>query len=237
MERKYQAIYQSLLEGIEKGKFQPHSKLPSENELMKQYDASRDTIRKSLQQLLQNGYIQKAKGKGSIVLDYNKIAFPVSGVTSFKELAKTMKGSIKTTVRQCYKMPIDAELGKALYMDQGEVWKVERLRIIDGEKIILDRDFFNASIVANITKEIAENSLYEYIEQDLGLKIGFARKEITLVKASEEDKEVLDLKEFDMLALVCSYTYLEDATLFQYTESRHRPDKFRFVDFARRQQQ
>ena len=27
-----------------------------------------------------------------------------------------------------------------------------------------------------------------------------------------------------------SYTYLEDATLFQYTESKHRPDKFRFVD-------
>ena len=28
--------------------------------------------------------------------------------------------------------------------------------------------------------------------------------------------------------------YLEDTSLFQYTESRHRPDKFQFVDFARR---
>lgn len=39
---------------------------------------------------------------------------------------------------------------------------------------------------------------------------------------------------FDLLVCVKSYTYLEDATLFQYTESKHRPDKFRFVEFARR---
>lgn len=31
------------------------------------------------------------------------------------------------------------------------------------------------------------------------------------------------------------YVYLEDASLLQYTESRHRLDKFRFVDFARRE--
>lgn len=30
------------------------------------------------------------------------------------------------------------------------------------------------------------------------------------------------------------YSYLDDTTLFQYTESRHRPDKFKFVNFARR---
>jgi len=33
---------------------------------------------------------------------------------------------------------------------------------------------------------------------------------------------------------VKNYIYFDNATLFQYTESRHRPDKFRFVDFARR---
>ena len=51
---------------------------------------------------------------------------------------------------------------------------------------------------------------------------------------SKEDKEYLDLEDFDMIVVVKSYTYLDDASLFQYTESRHRPDKFRFVDFARR---
>ena len=82
---KYQIIYQDLLNKIKSGDIKANTYLPSENELMKIYDASRDTIRKSLNLLLQNGYIQKNKGKGSLVLDFERIAFPVSGVTSFKK--------------------------------------------------------------------------------------------------------------------------------------------------------
>ena len=74
----------------------------------------------------------------------------------------------------------------------------------------------------------------EYIENELGLKIAYAKKEITVQNATDEDYKYLDMKDFDMVAVVKSYTYLDDTSLFQYTESRHRPDKFRFVDFARR---
>lgn len=49
-----------------------------------------------------------------------------------------------------------------------------------------------------------------------------------------EDRELLDLEGFHNVVVVRSQVYLEDASQFQYTESRHRPDKFRFVDFARR---
>ena len=72
------------------------------------------------------------------------------------------------------------------------------------------------------------------IEKELGLKISFAKKEITVVKATDKEKELLDMNEYDLLVCVKSYTYLDDATLFEYTISKHRPDKFRFVDFARR---
>ncbi|MFR5172363.1 MAG: trehalose operon repressor, partial [Clostridium paraputrificum] len=34
--------------------------------------------------------------------------------------------------------------------------------------------------------------------------------------------------------VIRSEVYLEDTRLFQYHESRHRVDKFKFVDFARR---
>ncbi|XLG13386.1 Trehalose operon transcriptional repressor [Bacillus velezensis] len=37
------------------------------------------------------------------------------------------------------------------------------------------------------------------------------------------------------MAVVKNRVFLEDTSLFQYTESRHRLDKFRFVDFARRE--
>ena len=231
---KYQKIYQDLLEKIKQGEIKPHTLLPSESELMKIYDASRDTVRKALNLLLNDGYIQKNKGKGSVVLDINRIAFPVSGVTSFKELTKTLHGEVKTIVILFSEEKPDEEIQKALYVKDGLVYHVKRIREIEGEKIILDEDYLNKSIVEGLSYQDAENSLYEYIEKKLGLKISFARKEITVVKATEEEKQLLDMLDYDLLVCVKSYVYLEDATLFQYTISKHRPDKFRFVDFARR---
>ena len=83
-------------------------------------------------------------------------------------------------------------------------------------------------------KAIAQNSLYEYIENDMQLKIGYAKKEITCQSISVKDRQLLDLKNYDMVVNIASFVFLEDTTLFQYTISRHRPDKFRFSDFARR---
>ena len=76
---KYTLIYRDLLDMMRSGEIAAYSYLPSENELMKIYGASRDTIRKALNLLLQDGYIQKQKGKGSLVLEQNKIAFPFPG--------------------------------------------------------------------------------------------------------------------------------------------------------------
>lgn len=234
MESKYRVIYTKLLESIENGSVKPKELLPSESDLMKIYDASRDTVRKALNLLLQYGYIQKTKGKGSVVLDINKINFPVSGVTSFKELAQTMGSKIETIVEEFIEVQADEALKKELYMNEGTVYCMKRIRRIDDERIILDIDHVNAAIVPGLTSSIVQDSLYDYIEHSLNLKISFAKKEITVQNATAQDNELLDMKGYDMIVVVKSFTYLEDATLFQYTESRHRPDKFRFIDFARR---
>ncbi|MFQ7318627.1 MAG: trehalose operon repressor [Massilimicrobiota timonensis] len=231
---KYLQIYEDLKQKIEKKEIPSHTFLPSENELMTLYHSSRDTIRKSLSLLQQNGYIHTSKGKGSLVLDHEKIAFPVAGLTSFKELSHTLPGDVMTIVHCFEKIPVTTYLKKELYMQKGDVYHIERIRDIDGEKIILDIDYINAQIIPHLTKEIVQDSIYEYIENDLGLKVSFAKKEITVIQASDQEKELLDMDGFDLLVCVKSYTYLEDATLFQYTESKHRPDKFRFVEFARR---
>ena len=65
---KYHEIYEDLKGKIEEKEYAAGTYLPSENELMKIYESSRDTIRKSLELLASSGYIQKEKRKGSLVL-------------------------------------------------------------------------------------------------------------------------------------------------------------------------
>ncbi|MEN2769245.1 trehalose operon repressor [Ornithinibacillus xuwenensis] len=234
MQRKYVAIYDELASKIDKKEWVAYSMLPSENELADMYQTSRETVRKALNLLSQNGYIQKIQGKGSMILDVNKFSFPVSGIVSFKELAKNLQLTSKTTVINLEYIAKGHSVYNQLENEDYRIWGTTRVREIQGEKIILDKDYFTEEYVPILSETICKESIYEYIENELGLSIGFAQKEITVEEPTNEDKALLDIEGFSTIVVIKSLVYLDDASLFQYTESRHRPDKFRFVDFARR---
>ncbi|MBE0344256.1 GntR family transcriptional regulator, partial [Paenibacillus sp. 28ISP30-2] len=54
-------IYQDYVERIREGELAPGTKILSENELAREYNTSRETVRKALHLLAQNGYIHKIK--------------------------------------------------------------------------------------------------------------------------------------------------------------------------------
>jgi GntR family transcriptional regulator, trehalose operon transcriptional repressor len=235
MKNKYLVIYDELARKIQEGEYPARTILPSENELTETYQTSRETIRKALNLLAQKGLIQKIRGKGSIVLDLKKLQFPISGLVSFKELAGQMGSKAETAVEKFTHGLPDEEIVKQLNVNKEEpIWSVTRVRKIDGEKVILDKDHLVEKYVPGLTKEVCAQSIFDYIEGQLGRKISFAKKEFTVEEPSKEDRIHLDMEGFHAIVVVKNYIYFDDATLFQFTESRHRPDKFRFVDFARR---
>ena len=235
MNNKYSSIYDYFVEEIESKQIKPGNKLPSEHKLMEMFHTSRETVRKALSLLAQNGYIQKIRGKGSVVLELNKFNFPISGLVSFKELSMKMGRKWETELHSLNLVQADSFLQTNMQCKEKEkIWAVKRTRSVNEERFILDKDFFLQSHVELLTKEVCEASIYEYLEGELQLQISFAKKEVTIEEVTEEDKDLLDLNGLTHIVVVKNFVYLEDATLFQYTESRHRLDKFKFVDFARR---
>ncbi|HLS07911.1 trehalose operon repressor [Lentibacillus sp.] len=235
MQKKYLTIYQDLVKKIEVNHWAESSMLPSEYELTEMYATSRETIRKALNLLAQDGYIQKVRGKGSVIIDVNKFDFPVSGIVSFKELTGKLNLKANTILHELAIIEADQDLTSKLKIRLHEpIWKVCRVREISGEKVILDKDYFNKKFVPALTKEICEDSIYNYLENELKLNISFARKEFTVEDPTREDRQLLDLEGYSNVVVIKSMVFLDDTSLFQYTESRHRPDKFKFVDFARR---
>lgn len=234
-ENIYLQIYNEYSSRIHSGQLQPGIKLPSESELAEAYGTSRETVRKALNLLFREGYIHKIKGRGSFVLDTTRMDFPVTGLISFKEMSDTLGVPSRTLVEETVREPAGSVLSRQLQVPQDAlIWKVIRAREIEEERIILDKDYFRADIVPFLSKKIAEGSIYEYLEVELGLKISYAKKLISVEPATEEDQRLLDLKRHNHIVVVRNYVYLENTVLFQYTESRHRLDKFQFVDFARR---
>ncbi|SCZ06028.1 transcriptional regulator, GntR family [Paenibacillus polysaccharolyticus] len=235
MNNKFIRIYEDIAGRIRNGDIEAGTLLQSELDLSERYQTSRETIRKALKMLYEEGYIQKIQGKGSIVLDIRKIDFPVSGLVSFKELAQKMGHRAQTVVKLFAEQGIDQTLSQKTSFGLNEqVWQINRVRIVDGEHVILDKDYISQRLIPGLNQEICNDSIYEYIEQKLGLSISYAKKEILVEEPTAEDRELLDLDGFHNVVVVRSQVYLEDTSQFQYTESRHRPDKFTFVDFARR---
>ncbi len=65
---KYRQVYEDLLSSINTGTFRPGDKLPSEAELGKQYDTSRITVAKAVNELQLRGLVSRRAGSGTHVL-------------------------------------------------------------------------------------------------------------------------------------------------------------------------
>ena len=85
-----------------------------------------------------------------------------------------------------------------------------------------------------LSREIAENSIYEYIENTLGITIVASKRIMTVEKMNQIDMQYINLEEYNCLAVVSSFTYNSEGILFEYTQSRHHPEYFKFVDIATR---
>ena len=234
---KFINIYDDLKEKILQETYESDHYLPSEHELSNQYVASRETVRKALTLLQNNGFIQKVRGKGSKVIFNKAIHFEISDLVSFKEQNAKLENRYDTQVISLNEVGTDAypQAREALGLGaQDKMIKVVRTRSIDGLVNIVDVDFFNPRLIPGLTEEIAAESIYHYIEGSLGLEISHSTKTITFDKASANSLELFQALEPPYTANVSSTVFLKDARPFQYNVSMHRPSSFKFVNFSRR---
>ena len=237
MASKYVQVYTDLKNRIESQALETGQALPAEGELMDYYQVSRDTVRKALGILENQGYIQKARGKVATVAGKKGYTFPFEKLASFKELNAHLNRQTQTEVENLEILSDTARIAE-LFGEAGdgeeEAYDLLRVRRIEGERVIMDHDYFRRSIVPNLPLRACRDSVYEYLEKEQGLKIGYATKEISVQNAGEIDRRYLELGSYDLVVVVVGYTYTLDGRVFQYTESRHRPDHFRFVGVAQR---
>jgi DNA-binding LacI/PurR family transcriptional regulator len=64
---KHQQIYDALFQAIIKGRYAEGARLPSESELVEQFQVSRPTVNRALRDLQERGFIDRRAGSGSYV--------------------------------------------------------------------------------------------------------------------------------------------------------------------------
>lgn len=67
MQKKYERVISWIEEEIENGNLNQGDRLPSENELMEQFQVSRQTVRRALEDLTGKGIVEGRRGSGTYV--------------------------------------------------------------------------------------------------------------------------------------------------------------------------
>ncbi len=80
---KYYWLKRILIEKIEMEEFKSNVPILTERELMEQFQVSRITVRKAIDELVKEGYLYKIQGKGTYVKDdnYNQDLFEITSCT------------------------------------------------------------------------------------------------------------------------------------------------------------
>lgn len=234
---KYIDIYKSLREKIESGQYDYQDMLPSEYKLIQVYDCSRNTLRRAVKELASSGYVQSIKGRGVQVIykPDKQSEFFFSGMESLKEAGNRLNKEYHTKVIEFSEITVDSKLSqKTGFPVDSQIYYVQRIRYLQEEALIIDYNYFLADIVKNLTKDIAENSVYEYMEKELNETIVTTKRTLTVERVTKLEEEYMDMKGYNCLAVVSSHTFNKEGVMFEYTVSRHRPDRFVFNNNALR---
>ncbi|EHF02391.1 MULTISPECIES: GntR family transcriptional regulator [Olsenella] len=234
----FEGIYRDLKGKIQEGSYAYQEFLPPESTLTEEYGCSRNALRRALSMLADDAYVQPMHGRGVRVIWQRKdhsTQGVLEGVESFGEYARRNGLEPSTSVKSFEHVVCSAGLAHRTGFAEGtELLRVVRVRSLDGVARQVDHDYFLASAAPGLTAEVAEESVYSFLEERLGMRILTSRRSITVQLATDEDCSYLELGPYNCVAVVESQSYNSDGVMFEYTQVRHHPDAFCFNTVSRR---
>jgi GntR family transcriptional regulator len=190
----YHQLHDLLRALVTGGEFKAEAQFLTERQVSERFGVSRVTANKALSQLVVTGVLEFRKGIGTFVRG-GALQNDLRSLVSFTSKAGN-SGKVPTTrVLRFSKQRVgglEPSIAEALKLGpKDEVFVMVRLRLADGEPVILERRHVVASLCAGLTREIATGSLYEAFEKKFRLKLTGAEQTVRAIDLSSDDARLL----------------------------------------------
>jgi GntR family phosphonate transport system transcriptional regulator len=159
----WRQIRDRLKQQILEGGFSPGQRLPTENDLARQFGVNRHTVRRAVSGLVDAGLMRVEQGRGMFVQE-NVLFYPIGRRTRFTESVERQNRSRGRRILSADVQKADAHVADALGMLRGRAVIVLRaLQEVDGRPVSLSEDYFNRARFPRIndyalqTKSITES--------------------------------------------------------------------------------
>lgn len=224
-----EAVYSQIARLLEEEirKFQlPGSYLPSEAELAQRFGVNRHTLRRAVDELIDQGMVERHHGKGTRVLDA-PVDYTLGQGTRFTELFEAEGMTAVTRILR--KLVIPARGGVARRLQQSEdapvLW-LETLRLVDERPYCVISHFLPQSHFPELLDTYVGGSLHELLRHQYDTSLRRVESLITAMLPLGDDAALLRMPQHQPVLRVKSVNVdVRDDTPREYSLTRFRADR------------
>lgn len=231
----YLQICDFIREKIDSGEIVIGSRVWSESDIMEKFGVSRNTARKAIETLQNEGIVSRIQGKGSFV-SQPKVDYGLQSLMSFSEEINEKKlkpGSKVICFTREHPEPFHA--ANLRIPEDHWVFKLERIRYTDAYPIAYQVTFIPENLCPNLLDyDFMERSLYEVFEKQYNHVLSWQKTIIKPVVADNYIAKILKISPQTPLLYTESITYLAGGTPIESNKNLYLSERYQFTVLSHR---
>jgi DNA-binding GntR family transcriptional regulator len=224
----YYEVYSIIADAINGGQLKPGDRLPTERAFCERFGVSRATVRRALRRLAEEGLVSATVGRGSFVINA-PFTEPPNALMSFTELATAGGFTATARVLDQKLRPATPEEASVFQIEvTSRIFELERVRLLDGEPVALDRSRMPLALAPGVTEQdFTDASIYAVLD---GAGVGPARGNLVASAAAADSHRATALGiRIGTPLLVCTTMSLDESgRLVEIGEMAYRADRYQF---------
>ncbi len=223
----YFKIEKEILDSIQNDVYKAGEQLPSEAEIAQQYQVSRITAKRALDDLVNQGWAYRQQGKGTFVSQAR--IKEMSGFRSFTEdiLSKGLKPSSK--IIKFESQIADDFIAKQLRIRQGDqIYLLQRIRQADNQPVAYETAYLPEYLFPNLLAYDLSQSLFKVLREQYHINPVWADAEIQAASANNEIAQALGMRVGEPVLIANRLTYSETFEIVEFVVSVYCGSRFTF---------
>jgi GntR family transcriptional regulator len=226
----YDQIERNLRDLIINGKLNPGEVVPSEWELVELYGVSRLTVRRALDELVRQNWLERKHGVGTFVRQPVTASISASKL-SFTEQMRAIGRRPGSRLINQRTVPATAKIARFLRIEEGEaIIEITRVRLADDEPILLETSCLSLERFPSLQNfSWSENeSLYHILSDEFGVNVTGLDHTLKPVLLTETEAHYLQAKAGTPAILSEIVAFTKNGSPVEYVWSVSNGDKSEF---------
>ncbi|TFJ93168.1 GntR family transcriptional regulator [Lentibacillus salicampi] len=227
-EALYLQIKDILVKRIQNGEWREQSLIPTERELMKEFNVSRTTVRQSISILVQTGLLEKTQGRGTIVKP-QKLVGRLGRLKGFaEEVVKRGQVPQSKLIRAGFKDQLYTEKTMLEVKEDELILLVERIRFADETPIALERTCWPYDIGNILMQYDLDEARYYEILEDHNIYLNKANEKIAAINATQDEADLLGIRPGEAMLEMNRLSFGMSNHPIEYTVTKYRSDQYHY---------